>query len=227
MAHLVLVSEAKAEVEVEREVEAEARLPEWDLEQGPEEQRPLLGGEASCTRSQLQEFSSNHSLIPDASLPAQVRRVQSVKHEDLNSFFFSEGASFLPSYLPHWFFSCFPDPGLPAPADLQRRLCEAAGVSEAFWTVPPPSPSPEEPLQQRPLLLVPVRQQEDPSLRLEKQRRGLQTNRAGRFFMCPSEQRTCGSVSAADSSSASCLLQKEQYLRFCPADRQEVALIKK
>lgn len=100
MAHLVLVSEAKAEVEGEVEAEAEARLPEWDLEQGPEEQRPLLGGEASCTRSQLQEFSTNHSLIPDASLPAQVRRVQSVKHEDLNSLFFSGGVSFLPSYLP-------------------------------------------------------------------------------------------------------------------------------
>lgn len=194
MVHLVLVSEAKAEAEVE----AEAGHPEWDLEQGPEEQRPLLGGEPSCTRSQLQEFSTNHSLVPDASLPAQVRRmrrVQSLKHE---------GVSFLPSF-PTGVCPCFPDPGLPAPADLQRRLREAAGVSEAFRTVPPPSPSPEEPLQQRPLLLVPVHQQEDPSVMLEKQRRGLQTNRTGLFFMCPSEQRTCGSVSAADSSGAFCL----------------------
>lgn len=98
MAHLVLVSEAKAEVEVG----AGAGPPEWDLEQGPEEQRPLLGGEPSCSSSQLQELSTNHSLIPDASLPAQVRRrrrrrVQSLRHEELNSFFFW---SFLPSFLP-------------------------------------------------------------------------------------------------------------------------------
>lgn len=98
MAHLVLVSEAKAKAE------AEAGHPEWDLEQGPEEQRPLLGGEPSCTRSQLQEFSTNHSLVPDASLPAQVRRrrrVQSLKHEELKSLFFlKEHPSFLLSSIP-------------------------------------------------------------------------------------------------------------------------------
>lgn len=205
MAHLVLVSEAKAKAEAEAEVEVEAEA-EWDLEQGPEEQRPLLGGEPSCTRSQLQEFSTNHSLVPDASLPAQVRRrVQSLKHEELKSLFFlKEHPSFLPSF-PTGMCPCFPDPGLPAPADLQHRLREAAGVSEAFRTVPPPSPSPEEPLQQRPLLLVPVHQKEDPSVMLEKQRRGLQTNGTGLSFMCPSDQRTCGSVSAADSSSAFCM----------------------
>lgn len=66
MAHLVLVSEANAE----------ARMTESDPEQGPEEHRPLLGAERepSCSRSaQLKELSTSYSLIPDASLPAQVR----------------------------------------------------------------------------------------------------------------------------------------------------------
>lgn len=113
MAHLVLVSEPKAKAKAEVEVEAEAAHPEWDLEQGPEEQRPLLGGEPSCTRSQLQEFSTNHSLVPDASLPAQVRRrrrrrrVQSLKHEELNSIFFLKER---PSFLPHWHVSLFSRP---------------------------------------------------------------------------------------------------------------------
>lgn len=67
MAHLVLVSEAKAD----------ARITEPDPEQGSEEHRPLLGAERepSCGRSaELKELSTSYSLIPDASLPAQVRR---------------------------------------------------------------------------------------------------------------------------------------------------------
>lgn len=67
MTHLVLVSEAKAD----------ARITELDLEQGSEEHRPLLGAESepSCGRSaELKELSTNYTLIPDTSLPAQVRR---------------------------------------------------------------------------------------------------------------------------------------------------------
>lgn len=66
MAHLVLASEAKAD----------ETITESDPEQGSEEHRPLLGGESesSCGRTELKELSTSYSLIPDASLSAQVRR---------------------------------------------------------------------------------------------------------------------------------------------------------
>lgn len=67
MAHLVLVSEAKAD----------ASVTDLDLEQGSEEHRPLLGAESEpggSRSAELKELSANYSLIPDASLPAQVRR---------------------------------------------------------------------------------------------------------------------------------------------------------
>lgn len=70
MSHLVLVSEATA-------VDPEGGGS--DVEQGSDEQRPLLRNEeTSCsTSSSLQEdakVTSNYSLIPDASLTAQVKR---------------------------------------------------------------------------------------------------------------------------------------------------------
>lgn len=69
MSHLVLVSEVAP-------VDPEARGP--DVEEGSEEQRPLLRSEAtSCsTPSSLREdpkVSANYSLTPEASLPAQVK----------------------------------------------------------------------------------------------------------------------------------------------------------
>lgn len=51
-----------------------------DIERGPEEQRPLLGNEDTyCTSSSSQQgdakVAANYSLIPDASLSAQVRKM--------------------------------------------------------------------------------------------------------------------------------------------------------
>lgn len=69
MSHLVLVSEATA---------VDPELGGSDVEQGSDEQRPLLRNEeTSCsTSSSLQDakVTSNYSLIPDASLTAQVKR---------------------------------------------------------------------------------------------------------------------------------------------------------
>lgn len=64
--------------------------------------------------------------------------------------------------------SCFTDQSLPASDDVQHRLREAAGVSEAFRTVTSPPPSLEESLHHRPVLLVPVHQKEDPSVKKRK-----------------------------------------------------------
>lgn len=64
--------------------------------------------------------------------------------------------------------SCFTDQGLPASDDVQCPLCEAAGVSEAFGTVASPPPSLEESLHHRPILLVPVYQKEDPSVKKKR-----------------------------------------------------------
>lgn len=60
---------------------------------------------------------------------------------------------------------CLAGQSLPAPDDLQRSLCEAAGVWEADRTVTPPPTFPEESLQLRPVLPLPVHQKEDPSIR--------------------------------------------------------------
>lgn len=60
MSRLVLVSEAKAE--------AGTGQPEPEPEQGPEEHRPLLGAESGPSWGGRQL-----SLVPEASLPAQVR----------------------------------------------------------------------------------------------------------------------------------------------------------
>lgn len=71
MAHLVLVREAKAD----------PRTSESAPEQGSEEHRPLLvvESEPSSSRTEeLKELSANYSLIPDASLPAQVRRPSAI-----------------------------------------------------------------------------------------------------------------------------------------------------
>lgn len=67
MARLIMVSEAAPEVSGS------------DEEQGSDEHRPLLRNEETgCSSSSgLQggaEVTANYSLIPDASLPAQVRR---------------------------------------------------------------------------------------------------------------------------------------------------------
>lgn len=66
MAHLVLVSEAGADAEI----------TESEAEQESEEHRPLLRdqSETACSRSPgLKDITTSYSLIPDASLPAQVR----------------------------------------------------------------------------------------------------------------------------------------------------------
>lgn len=66
MAHLVLVSETSADAEI----------TESEAEQEPEEHRPLLRaqGETGCSGSTgLKDITTSYSLIPEASLPAQVR----------------------------------------------------------------------------------------------------------------------------------------------------------
>lgn len=71
MAHLILVSEGNTDAEI----------TESDVELGSEEQSPLLraDSEASCSGSTgLKEITANYSLIPDASLPAQVRRPSAI-----------------------------------------------------------------------------------------------------------------------------------------------------
>ncbi len=69
MSHLVLMTKATAAVP-----EASGS----DVEQGLDEQRPLLGNEEtsrSTSPSQQEDtiFTTTYNLIPDASLPAQVR----------------------------------------------------------------------------------------------------------------------------------------------------------
>lgn len=56
------------------------------------------------------------------------------------------------------------DKSPPASDDLQRRLCETAGISEADRTVTPPPTFPEESLHYRPFLPLSVHQKEDPSI---------------------------------------------------------------
>lgn len=67
MAHLVLVSEVSA---VDPEVGGS------DVEEDSDEQRPLLRNEETSSTSSSQPkgatLTTNYSLIPDASLPAQV-----------------------------------------------------------------------------------------------------------------------------------------------------------
>lgn len=70
MSHLVLVTEVKAD---------DPEVVGTDVEQGPDEQRPLLSNEetssgTSTSRREDARVTTNYSLIPDASLPAQVKR---------------------------------------------------------------------------------------------------------------------------------------------------------
>lgn len=70
MSHLVLVTEVVA---------ADPEVVGSDVEEGPDEQRPLLRNEetssgTSTSRRQDARVTTSHSLIPDASLPAQVKR---------------------------------------------------------------------------------------------------------------------------------------------------------
>ncbi|XP_071356496.1 transmembrane protein 268 [Trachinotus anak] len=72
MSHLVLVSEVTA---VDPEVGSS------DVEQGSDEQRPLLrhedtGCSASSSKREDAKVTTNHSLIPQASLPAQAKAYQ-------------------------------------------------------------------------------------------------------------------------------------------------------
>lgn len=69
MSHLVLVTEVKA---------ADPETGGSDDEPGSDEQRPLLGiegtrGHASSSQRDDAKVTSNCSLVPEASLPAQVR----------------------------------------------------------------------------------------------------------------------------------------------------------
>lgn len=73
LSHLVLVSEVTA-------VDPE----ESDVEQGSDEQRPLLRNEETgCSTSTSQQegakVTTSYSLIPDASLPAQVQRLDAAR----------------------------------------------------------------------------------------------------------------------------------------------------
>nr|XP_046272865.1 transmembrane protein 268 isoform X2 [Scatophagus argus] len=72
MSHLVLVTDVKA---------ADPEVGELDEEQGSDEERPLLRNEETgCSTSSCQredaKITTNFSLIPDASLPAQARAYQ-------------------------------------------------------------------------------------------------------------------------------------------------------
>lgn len=61
MAHLILASEG-------------SEMAESHMELGSEEQRPLLRAEGDASGRRSTGVPTNYSLIPDASLPAQVRR---------------------------------------------------------------------------------------------------------------------------------------------------------
>lgn len=70
MSHLVLMAEAAA---------VDPEVSESEVEQSSDEHRPLLRAEeASCSTSSSQredaKVTTNYSLVPDASLPAQVKK---------------------------------------------------------------------------------------------------------------------------------------------------------
>lgn len=103
------------------------------------------------------ETTQNKSILRYWDLP--------VFHQDFNDntgsehFWFSQEAS-----LHLCSCDCFAGSSLSAADDLQRSLREAADVSQADGTVAPPPTSPQESLQHRPVLPLPVHQEEDPSV---------------------------------------------------------------
>lgn len=78
MSHLVLVSQAPPQSPTDS---GTSHTEEGDVEQGTDENRPLLQNEeqerstSSCQRG-AHRVTTNHSLVPDPALPAQVRAQQ-------------------------------------------------------------------------------------------------------------------------------------------------------
>lgn len=76
MSHLVLVTEVTV---------SDPEVGGSEAEQDAEEHRPLLGTEETgCSTSTSQRedarVTTNHSLVPDAALPAQVRSYDAVRN---------------------------------------------------------------------------------------------------------------------------------------------------
>lgn len=77
MSHLTLVTEVSA---------VDPEVGESDMEESSDEQRPLLReNETGCSTSSSQredaKVTTNYSLIPDASLPAQVKRHDAARRQ--------------------------------------------------------------------------------------------------------------------------------------------------